>query len=230
MCFSVQASFAAAGTLSIISLLSIKQAHEKKIVPLALTPLFFGIQQACEGIVWITLNNGDTTSMLHLAAMYGFLFFAGVFWPTWVPASLYWTEQSHKRKQILSTCIVLGTIVSALFFYSWLLQTTGAVVINHHIDYPVNNYPFGITHPLLSKIGTYILSACYGLVTIVPFFISTIPHMKLLGITIGTGALISYIFYITAFASVWCFFAAVCSILLIFVVRNYKKNTVQTDR
>jgi hypothetical protein len=221
MCFSAQASFAAAGALSIISLLSIKQAHQKKIVPLALTPLFFGIQQACEGVVWITLNNGDTTSLLHLAATYAFLFFAGVFWPTWVPLSLYWTEQSHKRKQMLSTCIVFGIIVSVIFFYSWLLQTTGATIAHHHIDYPVNNYPFGITHPRWSKILTYTLSGCYGLVTIVPFFISSIPHMKLLGIIIGMSALISYIFYITAFASVWCFFAAVCSIFLILVVRNY---------
>ncbi len=224
MCFSAQASFAAAGTLSIISLLSIKQAHTKKIVPLALTPLFFGIQQACEGVVWITLNNGDTSSTLHLAAMYAFLFFASAFWPTWIPTSLYVTEISHKRKRLLGICVWLGMIVSAIFFYCWTLQTTGAHILNHHIDYPVPNYPFGITSSLWGTIIYYLLSACYGIVTIFPFFISSIPYSKLLGITIGIGITISYIFYLAAFASVWCFFAAMCSILLIFVVRNYEKN------
>ena len=85
MCFSVGASFATAGTLSVISLLSIKQvAHKKELIPFALTPLFFGIQQACEGFVWITINNGDTTSLLHVISMYSFLFFAAMFWPSLV--------------------------------------------------------------------------------------------------------------------------------------------------
>ena len=224
MCFSAQASFAAAGALSIMSLLSIKQAHTKQIVPIALTPLFFGIQQACEGIVWLTINNGDTTSLLHLIFMYAFLFFAGVFWPTWVPLSLYFVEKAYKRKRLLLMLTGVGVIVSLLFLYSWVLQTTGVVVINHHLDYPVNNYPFGITDQLYSTIASYALSGAYSIVTLLPFFISSLPCIRLLGIIIGIGELIAYTFYLMAFPSVWCFFAAICSLLIYFVIRNYEKN------
>src|SRR5438045_5035220 len=140
MCFSAGASFTAAGALSIISLLSIKQARTKKIIPVALTPLFFGIQQASEGFVWITLNNGDTTSALHLISMYTFLFFAAVFWPTWIPASLYWVEDSYKRKQLLFKLMCCGILVCLLFLWAWLLKTCGAVIVVHHIHYPVARY------------------------------------------------------------------------------------------
>ena len=224
MCFSAGASFTAAAGLSIISLLSIKQVHTKKLIPIALTPLFFGIQQACEGFVWITLNNGDTTSILHLTSMYAFLFFAGVFWPTWISASLYCAEDSYNRKRLLFRLMCCGILVSLLFLWYWLLKTNGAVIIQHHIDYPVDHYPFNCGNPLYCRIGSYTLTFLYGLVTIMPFFISSIPYIKLLGITVGIGAVIAYIFYLMAFASVWCFFAAVCSVITYFIIWKNKKT------
>lgn len=224
MCFSAGASFTAAGVLSAISLLSITQARTKKIIPIALTPLFFGIQQACEGFVWITINNGDTTSSLHLISMYSFLFFAAAFWPTWIPLSLYWAEDSPQQKQLLFKLMCCGILVSLIFLWTWVLKTSGAVVINHHIDYPVSNYPFGSTNQTYCLIASYALSFLYGIVTITPFFISSIPHMKILGTAVGIGAVIAYTFYLMAFPSVWCFFAAGCSVITYFIVWNDRKN------
>jgi hypothetical protein len=220
MCFSAGASFAAAGTLSVVGLLSAKQARGKELIPLALMPFFFGVQQACEGFVWITVNNDDTASMLHLISMYSFLFFAGMFWPTYVPTSLYLAEKSHKRKRLLCAIMCCGVIVSLLFLWRWILQTPGAVAINHHLDYPVVNYPSGIADPMIGTIVAYILSFLYGAVTIVPFFISSLPHIRILGTFIGISAVIAYIFCLVAFPSVWCFFAAICSVAIYFTVRK----------
>jgi hypothetical protein len=220
MCFSSQASFIAAGALSIISLLSIKQVRTKSMLPFALTPLFFGIQQAAEGFVWITLNNNDSTSMLHIISMYTFLFFAGMFWPTWVPLSLYMAETIHKRKRLLLKLVGLGIVVSVTLLYCWILQTPGAMVIDHHIDYPVIAYPFGIMQPVLARIISLLIAFCYGIATIIPFFISSIPYVKLLGAILGVGATIAYIFYLVAFPSVWCFFAAIGSIMVYFILRK----------
>ncbi len=222
MCFSAGASFTAAAGLSLISLLSIKQVRTKKTIPIALTPLFFGIQQASEGFVWVTLNNGDTTSLLHVSSMYVFLFFAGMFWPTWISASLYWAEDIYKRKQLLFKIICLGILVSLLFLWYWLLKTSGAVITHHHIDYPVDPYPFDCTNPIYCRIGSLTLSFLYFFVTLVPFFISSVPYMKLLGIIIGMSAIIAYIFYLMAFPSVWCFFAAVCSLIIYWILRNHR--------
>lgn len=223
MCFSAQASFAAAGALSVISLLSIKQVRTNQLLPLALTPLFFGIQQATEGFVWITFAHENAPSLLHLSSMYAFLFFAGIFWPTWVPTALYYAETSPPRKKIITFFTIGGVLVSLIVGYCWVLQTTGAVIANHHLDYPVINYPFGIKNPTVAKIISSIIACSYGIVTIIPFFISSIPYMNIIGITIGLGAIIAYIFYLVAFPSVWCFFAAVGSILIYFVIRNHSK-------
>lgn len=218
MCFSAGASFAAAGTLSAISLLSIQRITRKKeLLPIPLTPLFLGIQQACEGLVWVTINNGDTTSLIHLASMYSFLFFAGMFWPIWIPGSLYYMEKKYKRKQLLCGLIIIGSIVSLFLLYHWILQTTGARVINHHIDYPVADYPNG-TMGTMSDIIAHIINALYGVATITPFFVSSVPYMKILGAMIGISGLITYIFYLIAFPSVWCFFAALCSIVMYVIV------------
>jgi len=224
MCFSANASFAAAGLLSVISLLSIRKVHTKKITLIALTPLFFGLQQASEGFVWLGLNKGDTTSMLYLTSMYLFLFFAAAFWPTWIPLSLYVAEESQKKRRLLQIFMYGGIVVSLLFLYCWVLQTTGAVATNHHIDYPVINYPFDIANGPHRKIADYLLGFFYSITTIVPFFISTIPYMNIVGTTIGIGALVAYIFYVATFPSVWCFFAAAGSLLMYFVICNYEKK------
>lgn len=218
MCFSAKASFAAAGVLSIISLLSIKKARNKKLIPLAASPLFFAIQQACEGIVWLTFNAGDTTSTLHTFAMYSFLFFAGIWWPISIPLVLYIPEKIHKRKKLLYYTFIIGIIVAIILFFTWILQTTGVENINHRLNYPVDNYPFGITNQRISYVLTWIISLLYCIATITPLFISSIGYTWILGCAISLGLIVSYIFYTMAFPSVWCFFAAISSIIIYFIV------------
>lgn len=224
MCFSAKASFAAAGALSIIGFASLKQVRRKKIIPFAITPLFFALQQASEGFVWITLNNGDTTRMFHMMSVYSFLFFAAMFWPTWVPFSLYIAEEVNAKKRRLFIVLCCGIIVSLFFLYYWILPITHAVVINHHISYPITDYPFGITNKMCGEIVSHFLCFLYGATTVIPFFISSIPSIKLLGFTLAIGGLIAYIFYLVAFPSVWCFFAALCSILIYGIVHSYEKK------
>jgi hypothetical protein len=160
--------------------------------------------------------------MLHIASMYIFLFFAGMFWPTWIPITVYCVEHSHKRKRLLLALLCLGIVVSITLLFCWILQTPGALVVDHHIDYPVIAYPFGIMNESLARMGSLLISLCYAIATIAPFFISSIQYMPILGLSIGIGALVAYIFYLIAFPSVWCFFAAISSVLVYFVVRNAK--------
>jgi hypothetical protein len=220
MCFSATASFTAAAGLSIVSLLSIKKAPTQKIIPLAISPLFFAAQQACEGIVWITLNAGDTTSILHMVGVYGFLFFAAFWWPFWIPIALYIPEKIHSRKKLLFAAILIGTLTGITMFISWVFYTTGAQSFNHHIDYPVPNYPFNIANKHTAQLLSWLISIGYCITTIITFFISSIKKMWLMGIAIGLGFVAAYLFYIMAFSSVWCFFAAISSLILYFIIRQ----------
>ena len=219
MCFSAGASFGVAAGLSVIGTLSVhKTSQRKKLIPLAVSPLFFALQQSCEGVVWLTLNSGDATSVLHVLGMYGFLFFAAFWWPFWIPFTLYSAESIPKRKKLLFITLCIGICTGLMLFLSWPLQTTGAQIINHHIDYPVANYPFGIINTFAGQLITWIISLGYCIATIAPFFVSSIGYAWILGIGIGSGLIISYLFYFMAFPSVWCFFAAVCSVLLYFIM------------
>jgi hypothetical protein len=225
MCFSANASFTTAAGLSIIGLLSIHAAKKnKQLMPLASCPFFFAIQQSCEGVVWLTLNAGNTTSLLHIVAMYGFVSFAALFWPIWVPFALYLPEKNHRRKKLLLMTLYIGCFSAILLFFSWILQITGAQVINHHIDYPVvDEYPFGITNVWFKNIITWITSLSYCIATMAPFFISSIKKIWMAGIIIMIAFVISYIYYYATLGSVWCFFAAIASGLLYLVIQGNNK-------
>jgi hypothetical protein len=225
MCFSAQASFAAAAGLSILSLLSIKKAHNTKMLALAASPLFFAVQQACEGIVWLTLTTHDTTSMLHKIGMYGFLFFAGTWWPIWVSVALCIPEKIHKRKKLLLFTLIIGVTTAIVLFCAWTLQTEGAEVVSHRLNYPVQNYPFGITNTYIAQLISWIIALSYAIAAIAPFFISSIAYVWMIGIVIGIGMIVAYIFYFAAFPSVWCFFAAISSALLYCVIEAHHKKS-----
>jgi hypothetical protein len=84
MCFSAPASLIASGGLVVIGGASLAIAKKEEKI-LAAIPFLFGIQQAFEGIQWLHLNVGPPS----LFAGYGFLFFAFLVWPVYVPAMVF---------------------------------------------------------------------------------------------------------------------------------------------
>lgn len=224
MCFSAKASFIAAGALSAIGLLSVrKAAHNKKLLPLATTPLMFALQQAAEGLVWITLHNNTIPPYLHTASIYGFVFFAGAWWPTWVPISIYYLEKNPTRKKILFITSMIGIVTTLLYLISMLIYPVTVTAAEHHLYYPSLSYPFGSYNTITQYIDTTI-PEMYLLATVMPFFLSTIPFMWIIGLVMGLACLTSQLFYPSATASVWCFFAAIASMLIYGIVKNYKNH------
>ena len=62
MCFSATASIASAGVLLMMGIASLKKAMpQKNLYPFAALPIFFGIQQACEWMVWTGFNTSNQT-------------------------------------------------------------------------------------------------------------------------------------------------------------------------
>ncbi len=218
MCFSATASFTAASVLTVIGCFALKKAGNTKIYLLALFPLFFGLQQAFEGIVWITLNAGDNSSLLHMVGIGGFLFFASLFWPIWVPTTFYVLEKNHTRKKILRGSLILGFIVIIVFAYGWITKGMSAHIDNNHIVYPYLSNPFSSllsTHIQGADMG---FLAAYLIATIIPFFCSSLSLAWLVGLIIAIGYICSQIFYYSSVGSTWCFFAGLASVLIYFLV------------
>src|SRR4051812_33140095 len=93
MCFSAGVSFVASGTLGAISVASFKVAKkEEKII--AVMPLAFAVQQALEGINWYMFDHGS----FSIWASYGFLFFAFIFWPVFIPIAIYILDRKKRHE------------------------------------------------------------------------------------------------------------------------------------
>ena len=72
MCFSAEASFIVGGALLFIGTSTIKKAHHKKDLPIALIPIIFALQQIIEGLLWIILKDGNMPqAQFLLSNIYG---------------------------------------------------------------------------------------------------------------------------------------------------------------
>lgn len=217
MCFSAQASFTAAAALAFIAALSLKKVRTNPERMLAMSPLFFAIQQAIEGIVWVTINQGDTTSLLHRASIYGFLAFAYILWPLWVPTTVYLLERNAVRKKIALGLIGIGTLVGAAGIVALAIGGYTANALCSHIVYLYSpTVPYFAQESL--HILQYLLLVLYALVIPGSMFISTVPSMWILGGLIALGFIAAQLSYAFAFGSVWCFFGALSSITVYYIL------------
>ena len=221
MCFSAPASFAASAVLVAIGAALTCRVKSRRYLPLALIPVFFGIQQFAEGIVWRNFPLESTTSLAPFAKD-TFLFFAYLFWPLWIPASLWAAEKSVLRKQILALCFGIGlTLVS---FLAPLIPQVEAVSYRFSIQYLFTaNSLNDANFPMLGQFETLGL-LFYGIATLLPLFISAIKRAWVLGFCSAIAGIAVYLIDHLLFVSLWCFFSALISLSLIFILPNKKGN------
>lgn len=216
MCFSAGASFSAGSILSTAGVLSIRRAPDRGARCFAAIPLLFGLQQLSEGVLWLALQ-GRLPENFETWSMYIFLFFAQVMWPSWVPLSFYLLEKKRPSSALtLRWFVALGLLVSAL--NGWLLYAKGAhaSIQTYHVEYILGR------HEGWAGKG---VAALYLVVTIVPPFFSARPGMRQLGLVLALSAVITYLMYFTWFVSVWCFFAAIISFWVLYLVSSLQEST-----
>ncbi len=213
MCFSATASFAASAILAVLSLLSFKEAKHRTMLLLACSPLMFALQQASEGFVWLSLTYPAWESIQWYAS-YFFLFCALIWWPLWIPLSLALLEPHILQKKILVNLLTFGCFFSIVMVMC--LYTYGATpsIEGHHIYYALT-----IPGEIYSFLGVL-----YLIPAVLPFFVSSLWGMNILGGTIIASYAISYIFYRVCLLSVWCFFAAILSLIIFVIIRHLEKQ------
>lgn len=209
MCFSATASFTASATLTALGIYAFLKAKHRATYLLATSPLIFALQQASEGFVWLGLTNAAWQQYLAPAA-YFFLFCALAWWPVWIPLSLAILEPHILKKKILINVLTFGTFYALYMLFCLFNYGAIASVQGCHIYYEIT-----IPGELHSLIG-----ALYLIPAVIPFFVSSLWGMGLMGAAIIASYAISYFFYRVCFLSVWCFFAAVLSMLIIAIVQK----------
>lgn len=147
--------------------------------------------------------------------MYGFLVFAQVIWPSYVPFFVLLPERHPVRKRILRVLLAIGIGTSLYLSYCLLFYPVSAVIDGYHIRYDLD-FPFGNKwHSGIS----YIIAAVFS-----PF-ISSSKHLRFIGVLLLGSYLVTQIFYHDYLISVWCYFAAVLSLtILALIVHSNKKG------
>ena len=207
MCFSAGASFASGALLSAVGVITQRKARKPEQRLFAAIPLLFGFQQLAEGVLWITLRSGGY-DWLQSAATYVFLMMALVIWPVMVPSSMWFMEEVKNRKKILAVIMVVGGILSIFYAFCLISYNVTPQINGFHIQY-IDDFPQTLA---------IIASLIYPVAVIAPLFVSSVRWMWLFGVLIAVSWLITEIFFRGYLTSVWCFFAALISVMIYWII------------
>ncbi|MGE0567892.1 MAG: DUF6629 family protein [Bacteroidia bacterium] len=210
MCFSSSASFSVGVIIAGFGTISLIKAEKPNQKMFAAMPLIFAAQQFTEGTLWLALENNNV--QLQKFSTMLFLFIAQVIWPLWVPLSIRILEKN--RKLSLDIMTIFGAGVSIYLAYCLFSYHVSAKIESYHILYQLE-YP-----PTIRNIGGII----YLIVTIAPPFFASLKHIWILGSSIFVSYVLAFIFYESYVISVWCFFSAVISILVLYFVNHFKNE------
>lgn len=218
MCLSANVSFAASVLLvgggTAISIEAWRR--NLRYLPLALMPLFAGLQQIMEGNVWLGMTGANPDQVLWGAM--GFIFFTWFMWPIWVPFSLYVLEPDDSpRKRLFLVLAGIGVAFGLLLYIPHGLTPSMVVVeINHHslayersmwLDY------------LMPRWLTYTI---YLALIIVPPALSRYRHMRHFALTLVAVIVVDVLLLNYAVISFFCLLAGLATLHLVYIILTNK--------
>ena len=213
MCFSAGASFAGSVVISTIGIATILKVHKPSQIVFACIPLFFGFQQFIEGCLWYSMQHPEYAQYENIFTT-TFLIMAQIFWPVMIPLAVLHMEKNKKKKRLLWVFLSLGLTISIFYIYCLLNYTVTPQISGYHIHY-IENSP---------KTLTFIAFLLYLITSITPLFISSIKRTHLLGILMSLSCLITILFFTQYLTSVWCFFAALISAVIFWILRDSRRE------
>jgi hypothetical protein len=200
MCFSASASVIAGASLPAVGVAALRNTEARREHPLAAIPLLFGIQQLTEGVIWLTLSHDAPA--LKQAMTYVYSGFSRVLWPMYVPFAVGVLEAVRWRKKTLWAFEAAGVAVGLYLLYSIVTRPLVAGIVGQHIVYESPHFY------LVPVMVLYLAATC------VSCFFSSHGFVKLFGVLSLLSFIAAYIVHVEALVSIWCFFAAILSLLI----------------
>jgi hypothetical protein len=176
---------------------------------LASIPVFFAAQQFAEGALWLTIGQPGHAGAEKLFT-YLFLVMAQIVWPILVPLSVVLLERNKTRRRLLHALLIVGAAIGVYYAYRLIAYPMRAEIIARHVVYQ---------DTALNSLGliTIVLYLC---ATVGALVVSSTKRVYVLGIIMSVSFIVSALFYIRCLTSVWCFFAAVMSFWVFYIVRD----------
>lgn len=198
MCFSLLASVSAGATLTVAGVATWRTAGQRSERPLALIPILFGVQQLTEGAVWWSLDHHEVA--VTTVSSFVYMLFSHVLWPCFVPFAVLRMEVVAWRRRVLTACLVLGVAVGLRLLYTMVGTPSIAQVTGSSLQYD---------RPSLVVIALYLLATCGGAL------FSSRRLLMIMGIAALGLALVTLWLYLAVFVSVWCFFSAILTVVIV---------------
>jgi hypothetical protein len=217
MCFSAGASFAGGVVITAIGVMTVRKNSDPSHRMFSAIPLIFGVQQISEGFVWVALQSTDHDLMLRISAFI-FLLAAVVIWPLMVPLAVFLMERVKSMKRVLLIFVGVGLLTSLYYGSRLLFYDIEPMISHHHIKY-VGDFPRIYATPAF---------IAYLVATLIPIFLSSVRRMWLLGVLMAFSCLVTGIFFKEYLTSVWCFFAALISIVILWIIVADRRHATIT--
>lgn len=213
MCFGAEASFIASGSLATIGIITLRETESKPKPLLATLPLLFALHQALEGALWLQLKHGHN-ALVQRGLTVSFLVIAFLIWPVFSPLTVYTLEPEAKRRRWMAYCVALGAIVAAYLSYFLAVGPATAEIVSCSIAYDAE------------VSGPRTLLFLYLIAVFGPYFLSSYRELPLMGALNTVLFGLTFYYYFETLISLWCFFAAVLSGMILIFFRRHRRDLV----
>ena len=206
MCFSAPVSFVAGTSLLVVGAVTVGKARPKAELFFAAIPLLFGAHQLIEGVIWLTFE--FDAPVINTLMTFIYSVFSHVLWPFYVPLAVLLLEPVRWRRNALLVFLAGGVATGLFLLIAMFRFPIVSRAVGGHIEYESPH--FHIAAVMAGYLAATGISSLFSSHRIVRVF--------------GMAALLSffaaYAVYERWFISVWCFFAAVLSAIVLFFFTN----------
>lgn len=201
MCFSAESSFVASVVIGSIGVATLRHVREPRALLFAAVPMLFALHQFCEGMVWLGLDGRiGKVALDHVSFL--FTLYAQGLLPLLMPAAVLLMEPPGWRRRAILGLTGIGALVCAWDVTGLVFYPSQVFVAHHSIAY---------RNPLT---GNYWISCLYILATCGALLLSSHRVVRTYGVVNVIALTLVEILRDYAFASVWCFYAAIMSVMI----------------
>ncbi|WP_219924141.1 DUF6629 family protein [Nocardioides campestrisoli] len=183
-----------------VAAVCLHEVRTARELPFASLPLLFALHQLTEALVWHGASDYVSAGVQQAAALI-YVLFALPFLPLFVPLAVLLLEPQGRRARV-APFVGLGAVVAAYLLWAVLDGPVRVREEPHALVYDVD-LAYGPMWAVL-----------YVVAVIGPSVLSGYPSIVAFGLLNLVGLSVVALVYVQAFASLWCVYAALTSVLV----------------
>jgi hypothetical protein len=203
MCFSATANFVGSGVLGALGIVTLAKVKHRRELLFAALPALFAIHQFIEGFVWLGLDGRLSPTVTHnMGAAY--MIYAQGLLPFLLPLGVLLFEPNGESRTRMVPFLVIGGATGLYILWALTAYPTEIYIRQNSIVYTNQ----ATSHMIVAIL--YVIATCGSL------FFSKVRAMVIFGAANLAILLIVAAVKQYAFTSVWCAYAAVASVIVLY--------------